>query len=303
VPTFPPFPDPPSQQTRATDNHATSATVTNQTYPRQRVESKQRSHFDNNDVFTKFQEIRDVGKDIFDAPKLPIVRVANSDFWGAPVYETDGGLWCPGFEGKTFADNPWDLVKLSFSAADRAKHPDATGLGSTFTPGICRVTVSKGRTVDKKKSSGTDGDTLTISGINSAEGEIQVMLWTPEQWEWWKHIWPIMSPPQGKHPTDGTTVKTTVGKGTAKIFVQAYDVQHPKFAMHGIKSVVFLHGNGPDDGWVTGAKFFTAKWVEYIEPIKTTVTRTIKGADAKDSAYGTNYVNDNPGNTSEGTNP
>ncbi len=327
MPTFPPFPEIPAGQTRSTDNHAssqsaglypeesrqsnqakssdnhtTSAKVTNQTYPRQQVESQQRKAGDRNELFTGFRNIRNMQTDNFGNPGpqsqgTPITEIVPSDFWGAPVYRTASGLWCPGYEGNLFADNPWDFVGIP------GLYQHSSNVGLPQTPGICRVSVSKGRTVDKKKSQGTDGDTLTFSGINSAEGEIQVMIWTPDQWELFKTIWPILSPPQGKAPPGAKTARTTVGKGTTKIFVQAYDVQHPKFTVHKIKSVVFLHGSGPEDGWVNGAKVFTAKWVEYIDPIKTDVTRTIKGAEAKDSTYSTTYANSDPGRTSAGTDP
>lgn len=215
-----------------------------------------------------------------------------SDFW-FPTYEDDNGLWfSPGFTGNTYSDYPWDyvLVTVPYSGDEQPK-----------TPGICEVQVTKTRSVDKKKAAGTDGTRNTIHGINAAEGEIQVTVWTPQQLRMLQEMWSVIFPGPQKFTTTKTVTlppKTTtsvrisggsiasvtkiprtpqtkrVSTTQTKSVVRPFDVDHPKFKMHDVKSVVFIEGSGPDPGPTPWTRVFTMKWVEFTPIGKVNATTT-----------------------------
>lgn len=158
---------------------------------------------------------------------------ATFDFW-LPVYrDQNGKLFSPGCtDDRGDNANAWDYVYL----------------GLIKTPGVATVQITKERAVDKKKSAGKHGATLTIHGVNPAEGNIQLVIWTPEQLNGLNILWPQLfdaTPKAGKEP-------------------HVYDVVHPAFKLHGVKSVLITGGSGPDSGPVPQSRTFTIKWVEYI---------------------------------------
>lgn len=193
-----------------------------------------------------------------------------SIFWGSPVLKDDKGVkFCPGFLGEAFSKNIWDYVTIEF--------PNS-GVPNK-TPGICNVSVRRGRKVDRKKSSGTDGETITFTGINNAEIEIAVTIWTPEQLDILVDLWKILQPPSGKGDP------------------QAFDVKHPQFEVNGIKSAVFIDSVGLEQGPVAKSKTFVIKAVEWLPPSKKKATQTPSRAQARGSKL------DKPENSQPGKNP
>lgn len=177
-------------------------------------------------------------------------NAASFDFWSQPVLTNDKGeLYCPGFIGNTFAKGAWDSVKI----------------GSVQTPGICEVTVFKARDVDKKKAAGSDGARLTIHGIEPGTGDIELTIWTPEQLKTLRAAWEKISPSSNKRPK---------GVPASAPWPPAFDVAHPVFKAHAIKSVVVIGAEGPKPGRIKGSRIFTIKWVEYLAPSKKKVTHS-----------------------------
>jgi hypothetical protein len=180
-------------------------------------------------------------------PYLPTSQAAFV-FWRKPVFTAnDGTLWCPGFEGPTYASSPWDFVYLGIPST------------SPFTPGICRVDFEKARDIDKKKAAGNDGARVTIHGADLAAINIELRIWTPEQLKALANLWPVLFPPAYKGAPP------------------AYDVQHPSFAIHAIKSAQFIGGSGP---YVdpSGMATFRMRAIEFQKPSKKNVTKTAVGS-------------------------
>src|SRR6516225_3918036 len=94
-------------------------------------------------------------------------EVVSSTFWGSPVYrnKTTGQLFCPGYTGNTFASAITDYVVI----------------GDYTTPGVCEVKCDKQREVDKKKIKGADGARITLAGLEPANVDIKIKIWTPQQ--------------------------------------------------------------------------------------------------------------------------
>lgn len=261
----------------------------------------------------------------FNANGQPLTPVV-SDFWFGPVYEADSGEWyCPGFTGNTYSKEPWDAVLISVPFS---------GNEQPLTPGVCEVMVSKDRSVDKKKSAGTDGTRNTIHGINSAEGEIQVTIWTPQQYRMLLDLWDVLFPGPQKFTTTKTvtvgapvTRSESFGSGDqngivftttrtipqvqatrrvsttqSKSIIRAFDVDHPKLKAHKVQSVVFVSGSGPDQGPTPLSRVFTMKWVEYLAPnSKVNSTTTPVASKASTLEPGGNY--NPPGTFSENKGP
>ncbi len=219
-------------------------------------------------------------------------------FWGSPVYVADdntaqpfgaksGELYCPGFVGQTYADSIWDKIMIGVPFVDP---------GQPFTPGLCQLQVHKGRDVDKKKAVGSDGARYTVHGIDPAMVEIHVLIWTPQQYlqliEMWKTLFPGPTKQEKttKTPittqvvlfggTPGQTISIPTGRSTknttSKTVQQTtpFDVSHPELDMHGIKSLLFVEGDGPNPGPIVRSRVFTMKALEFLQPTKTNATKT-----------------------------
>lgn len=135
------------------------------------------------------------------AGKTPIA----TDFWYSPVYADANGDWaCPGFTGNTYSPNPWDAVFVAIPYS---------GTDQPLTPGICEVLCEKERSFDKKKAKGADGARITVHGIDAAEGEIEIVIWTPQQYRVLMEMWPLLFPP----PQKFTTTKTVTTGSTTQV--------------------------------------------------------------------------------------
>lgn len=176
------------------------------------------------------------------------VKATNFAFWGAPVVEAnDGTLSCPGYTGNTFASSPWDYLVLAvpYNSPDQPK-----------TPGVCEVQCRRERSVDKKKPAGNNGARITIHGMQPAEVDIKLLIWTPDQLRWLNEIWRVVFPN---------------GKGNP----EAFDVDHPVLRQHDVKSLVFIGGGGPDAGPIAKTRIFTMKAIEYVPQQKKKATKTV----------------------------
>ena len=138
--------------------------------------------------------------------------IVPSKFWGRPVIQDDkGNLSCPGFSGNTYSKHPWESVGIA--------GVPLVGNSQGRTPGICEVTCDKAREVDVKKSKGSDGARITLSGLKPAKVEIRVHVWTPEQLKELDILRPIIFPAAQKQKSTSTvlgaiTATTVAGSGT-----------------------------------------------------------------------------------------
>lgn len=194
------------------------------------------------------------------------------DFWCAPVFKaSDGTLYCPGFTGDVYAKNPWDVVTIQ---------------GTTKTPGLCEVKVNKGRDLDKKKASGSDGARVTFHGIDPAQVELEITIWTPEQLKKLEELWKQIFPQSNKRP-----------KGTSpnEPWPPAFDVEHPALKRHAVKSLVFIKGEGPDPGRFPKSRSFRISAIEFLPPKKSKASTPVKSKgstlDPKTSDYPTPGAN------------
>lgn len=163
----------------------------------------------------------------------------NFAFWRQPVYQLgDGTYWTPGSDGATYASSPWDKIYIGLPTT-----------GTPYTPGIAKVKVEKFRDVDKKKSAGIDGARITIHGVEPAEVDIDLLIWTPEQLRQLIILWSNLFPAAYKGPPP------------------TYSVQHPAFSggLHSVSSVQFVKMEGPDIS-PDGRGMFRLKAWEFLKP-------------------------------------
>lgn len=114
--------------------------------------------------------------------------------------------------------------------ADFAEAWDYCRLGEDILPGICEVSFENPRDVDKKKSKGKDGRTLTDNGSEGASGEIRVTIWTADQWDEWQTIRPKIDPRKAgalKYPIS-IVHPMAADAGVDVIYVKNIKAQQPK---------------------------------------------------------------------------
>ncbi len=147
------------------------------------------------------------------------------------------------------------------------------------------MNVRRGRKVDRKKSSGSDGERLTFTGITNAEIEINLTIWTPAQLDALIAMWALLQP--------------AVGKGSPA----AFDVHHPQFKINGVKSMVFVDSIGMEPGPNGKTKNFVIKGIEYFPPGKKKVTKSPDRAQAGHSKLDAKEENQQPGKNPKATGP
>lgn len=193
------------------------------------------------------------------------VPQVSFDFWAKPVLiDSNGAYYCPGFEGLTYQNNLDSVVTIGGGSS-----PSAFAGQNFQLPGLCTVHCTKEYAIDKKKPAGSNGARVTIHGIDAADIEIEVMIWTPEQLRQLRNIWAVIFPGN---------------KGSQ----QARDVSHPTFTQHGVKSMIVTRGRGPDRGPVVNSRIFTISGIEFIKPAGS-VTFTPVGATPLNTTLGPAY--------------
>jgi hypothetical protein len=170
-------------------------------------------------------------------------------FWGAPVIKAQkdlgavkaGELYCPGFDGPTYANGVWDILKVQWPLIADPGTQQIAG-----TPGICEIDVSKDHRVDQKKPAGGEGARFTVHGVNPAKVTIRLTIWTPEQLRVLNKIFEFIFP-----------------KGASQANV--IDVSHPSLIPAGIKSLLFTGYTGPSAGNAVRSKSFMLNALEFIK--------------------------------------
>lgn len=139
----------------------------------------------------------------------------------------------PNGEGPTYMDNPWDTVLFN----------------GKKLPGVCRVKALPTLRFDKKKPGGSDGLTLTSQGYLPGPVEIEVTLYTADQWT----IFQALASEIWNKPTRG---------GKAK----PIDISHPGTDLWGIKSIVIEGVSVPESGPAPQSMVIKIKGFEFLPP-------------------------------------
>lgn len=150
-------------------------------------------------------------------------------------------------QGNLYADDPWDTVRL----------------GGRYLPGICTVRGLPTLSFDKKKAGGIDGATITVNGYLPGPIEIDVLLWTQEQWALMQEIAPLIWTRPNK-------------KSTAADLAIA--ISHPGLGLWGQSGVVVLGVSVPEKGPIEGTKLIKIKCVEFVPVQKKPRTKTARAA-------------------------
>lgn len=187
-----------------------------------------------------------------------------ADFWGNDAHI-----------GAVFSSDPWDLVII----------------GGAKLPGIAKVKGIAQLELDKKKTKGTNGVRLTVTGYQPGPFEVSVSIWTDEQWnvmqDWISEFW--IEPRKARPEFTTTTKRTGVNPdGTpkfAKVTTKnrapqvAVDISHPALEAIGIVSCVIQGISIPEDEGSNGdIKVVKIKLVESVEPTGKTITKSNKGS-------------------------
>jgi hypothetical protein len=159
------------------------------------------------------------------------------DFWGP----------ANGFSGQPFLSNPWDVVFFN---------------GDPL-PGKWSVQGLPTLAVDRKKHAGVDGAAITVNGYIPGPVELEGLLWTPDQWEFFQ----AKAPDIWRKPTK-----------KAKLSDLAVTIDHPALALWGITKVVVVGVSPPSDGPIKFSKIVKIKCLEYVALDKTTRTKTAQTA-------------------------
>lgn len=169
----------------------------------------------------------------------------------APDAGGDGSFWLrttDGIEGPVIPPNPWDTVIL----------------GGESLPGVCVVKGTPTLAFDKKKAGGIDGATITVNGYLPGPIEIEVTMWTPEQFARMKQIAPKLWTKPNKKTAAASLKKA---------------ITHPAFALWGITAVVVLGVSVPEKGPLEGTKVVKIKCVEYVPTKAQNKTKTAPAVD------------------------
>lgn len=160
-----------------------------------------------------------------------------------------------GYEGKTFADNPYDTVRIN----------------GTRLPGRCKLEVKPSLRVDRQKANGKDGATVIVRGVDPSPVKIKVTLWTREQLEAWQEFVDRYWRPPGK---------TLRGDKAAGTYTQqsALDIGHPRLEGYGITSFVITSITPPDPDEL-GIGTAEIEGIQYIPPQTKTATRKAEGSN------------------------
>jgi hypothetical protein len=165
-------------------------------------------------------------------------------FWDPTTAVDNDGAEMLNGTGPLYSSNPWDIVFI----------------GGQPLPGICKVHGLPTLAFDKKKSGGVDGAVITVNGYIPGPIEVEVVIWTQEQWETFIAIAPSLWRKPGK-------------KTKAKDIAQT--ISHPGLDTWGINAVVIIGVSVPENGPIPQSKLIKFKCVEFVAQVPR-ATKTAK---------------------------
>jgi hypothetical protein len=177
-------------------------------------------------------------------------------------------FWDPfleGYEGPVFLDP--------------GKEPDACcWIGGYQLPGKAEITGSATQRIDVQKGNGRDGGVLIERGYVPGELDIDLTIWTPDQWVEWLRLLKIIFRPAGKldvqdHKKKGAAdeKQIEVTQKSARTFSQ------PRAQMIGINSVLIKQVALPRPAPDGGGRVITIKCVQYLPPTQASSIRRASG--------------------------
>ncbi len=118
---------------------------------------------------------------------------------------------------------------------------DTVVLGGLRLPGVAKVTIDRGRKLDKKSAPGRNGATITDGGGEGASVSIEIQMATAEEWDAWCAAMKMLDP--------------------TKTAPKAWAIVHPEAEAMQVVSVMIekINGSPPDNGIKT-VKLTCAEW-------------------------------------------
>lgn len=226
-------------------------------------------------------------------------------FWDQPFDGT-----APSGEGPTYPNNPWDTVFAN----------------GKQIPGICKVKCEPKIQITENKAHGNDGATLVLGGHLPGRVEIDVLLWTADQWDKFQELLPILW--RKPYKADKAVVNFArrsgfaIGIGAdvnestialakarnltipqARLYQSAVVVTHPAFDLLSINSVVVEGISTPEDGAIPQSKTIRLLCRQYMPPkggAPTRVKHTPQVSVVKELQFTANGGGESPSNTDTG---
>lgn len=193
-------------------------------------------------------------------------------FW-APYKDENGAPL--GYEGPLYSDNPWEYVVI----------------GDMKTPGLAKVRAAPAFSVDIQKASGRDASNVILRGYRPGEVEIEVMVWTPDQWERLQEIiqtvWrkpnktgKLDLPKTGKGASDAAKREeaAAIRAGAKSVQQAALTISHPAVSPFGISHVTVVGFVPIEDGPEAQTKVMRIRCIEYVPPGTDQGTRKVGGS-------------------------
>jgi hypothetical protein len=174
----------------------------------------------------------------------------------------------PGYDGKDYSDNPWDLCTLN----------------GFKVPGISVVTCIPRIKLDVAKAIGKDGGPAIDKGHLPADIDIQTTIWTPNQWLIMQAvliaIWRRPGQAHRFEQTDQGSIRsaTTTDARNKVVNKPAVTIAHPSAALYGITSIMIETVGSPEPAPERGARVVRIKAVQYIKPSAKKAERKVAGA-------------------------
>lgn len=144
---------------------------------------------------------------------------------------------------------------------------DQFTISGVVVPGLVTFAGELGRKLDKKNAKGSDGATITDDGADPEAIDLQVVMWTEEQWRiYCTQLLPLINP------------NNTKGK------LKPVDVSHPILALIGVKRAYVEKTSIPKRGKVPQTVEYTIRMVGWRPEPKTATKSKSKTPDAASSS-------------------
>ncbi len=182
-----------------------------------------------------------------------------------------------------FWDNPSPWVNWANEAAIVSNAWNTVYFGSyaTPSPGIANVFMRKRLRLDKKQPAGSRGQTQTVQGIDNAEIDIEIQMWTFAHWQRWLALLSVLLPVHQVTSTNAKTGFVTAVGGPVPI-----KVSHPAFAGQGIDTLFIMQIGTPVNHQCIGVKYVTIRALEFLPVTPMAVTTPTVNVHADISSAG-----------------
>jgi hypothetical protein len=144
---------------------------------------------------------------------------------------------------------------------------DVVLLGGKPLPGKAAIKGASQLRIEVQKVNGRDGGTIIERGYTPGEFDIDLLMWTAEQWASWQVMLPSIYRRAGKLDANDSKKKPGAAEVLA-IEKRALSITHPATASMNIFSAVIQSVAMPADGPVSGTKVVVIKCLEYVPAAK-----------------------------------